>query len=64
MYGVLAKMHSTHYFLATLYNKLYRSGEAPDMWANSIVTLAYEGGLTSDATNFRMIAITSCLSKP
>ena len=64
MYGVLAKMPSTHYFLATLYNKLDRCGEAPDIWANSIVTLAYKGGETGETSNFRMIALTSCLAKP
>ena len=64
MYGVLAKMPCTHYFLATLYNKLDGSGEAPNVWGNSNVTLAFKGGLTSDASNFRMIALTSCLSKP
>ena len=64
MYGVLAKMPCTHYFLATLYNKLDQSGEAPDVWSNSNVTLAFKDGLTNDASNFRMIALTSCLSKP
>ena len=64
MYGVLAKMPSTHYFLATLYNKLDRCGEAPDIWANIIVTLAYKGGDTGETSNFRMIALTSCLAKP
>ena len=64
MYGVLAKMPSTHYFLATLYNKLDECGIAPEIWANSIVVLAYKGGETDDATCFRMIALTSCLAKP
>ena len=64
MYGVLAKLPSTHYFLATLYNKLESCGSAPNIWANSNVILAYKGGVTSDATNFRMIALTSCLAKP
>ena len=63
IYGVLAKMPSTQYFLATLYNKLDKSSIAPNNWTMSIVVLAYKDGNTDDASNFRMIALTSCLAK-
>ena len=64
MYGILVKKPCTHYFLATLYNRLDKNGTAPDIWGNSIVTLVFKAGKTNDASNFRMIALTSCLSKP
>ena len=47
-----------------MYNKLEKSREAPEIWANSIVTLAHKGDDPSEITNFRMIALTSCLAKP
>ena len=50
--------------MATLYNKLNESCIAPDNWARSVVILVYKDGNTDDATNFRMIALTSCLAKP
>ena len=64
LYGVLAKLPSTHHFLATLYNKTDKSGVAMDISTNCYLVLAHKAGEPSDPGNFRMLAMTSCLAKP
>ena len=62
-YGILAKLSSTHHFLATLFSKLLLTNDPPDMWSSSKVILIHKKGDTNDPGNFRMIALTSCVEK-
>ena len=64
LYGVLARLPSVHHFLATLYTKTHETSVAPASWANSIVILLHKAGDETDPSNFRLIALTSCLGKP
>ena len=64
LYGVLARLPTAHHFLATLYNKTDKSGVAMDISTNCYLVLAYKAGEQSDPSNFRMLAMTSCLAKP
>ena len=64
LYGILAKLPTTHHFLATLYNKTDKSGVAMDISTNCYLVLAHKAGDSSDPGNFRMLAMTSCLVKP
>ena len=62
-YGILAKLSSTHYFLATVFSKLLLTNDPPDMWSSSKVILIHKKGDTNEPGNFRMIALTSCVGK-
>ena len=62
-YGILAKLSSTHHFLATLFSKLLLTNDPPDMWSSSKVILIHKKGDTNEPGNFRMIALTSCVGK-
>ena len=62
-YGILAKLSSTHHFLATLFSKLLLTHDPPDMWSSSKVILIHKKGNTNEPGNFRMIALTSCVGK-
>ena len=64
LYGVLAKLPAVHHFLATHYNKTQASSLAPKVWAGSIVKLCHKAGSTNDPSNFRPLALSSCLGKP
>ena len=64
LYGVLAKLPAVHHFLATHYNKTQASSLAPKVWAGSIVKLCHKAGSTEDPSNFRPLALSSCLGKP
>ena len=63
LYGLLRNLDTTHHFLATLFNKLLQSGDPPELWSESRVTLIYKSGDTGSPQNFRMISLTSCVSK-
>ena len=62
-YGVLKKLPTTHHFLATLYNKVTESGLPPPSWCDSRITLIHKKGETNIPSNFRMIALASCVGK-
>ena len=64
LYGVLAKLPSVHHFLATLYTKTHETSVAPASWATSMVVLLYKAGDEAEPSNFRLIALTSCIGKP
>ena len=63
MYGLLRKLPSTHHFMATLFTKVLASGEPPESWSKSKVTLIHKAGATTEPSNFRMISLTSCVGK-
>lgn len=63
MYGLMRNIPSTHHFLATLFSKMLMTPDPPDSWSQSSVTLIYKAGSTDDPANFRMISLTSCVSK-
>ncbi len=63
LYGILYKLPSLHHVLATLFTKMNESCLAPASWARSTVILAHKGGEADDPSQFRMIALTSCLGK-
>ena len=64
LYGVLAKLPSVHHFLATHYNKTDASSLAPKSWAGSLVKLCHKAGNTDEPSNFRPLALSSCLATP
>ena len=39
MYGILCKLPATHHVLATIFTKLMNTGDPPQSWSNSSVTL-------------------------
>ena len=64
MYGLLRKLPTTHSFLATVFSKiLLETNDPPESWSSSNVTLIYKSNDLSKPENFRMIALTSCVSK-
>ena len=44
LYGILARLPTTHHFLATLYNKTEKSGVAMDISSNCYLVLAHKAG--------------------
>ena len=64
LYGVLGKLPSVHHFLATHYNKTDASSLAPKAWTGSLVKLLHKAGSTDEPSNFRPLALSSCLGKP
>ena len=64
LYGVLAKLPSVHWFLATHYTKTLQSCLAPQTWASSKLILCHKDGDTGQPSNFRPLALSSCLGKP
>ena len=44
LYGILSKLPSTHWFLATLYNKIDEDGIAPSSWTGCLLTLILKAG--------------------
>ena len=52
----------TH-FMATLFNKLIKSGTAPACWGCARIKLIYKSSDCSDPSNFRPIALTSVVGK-
>ena len=64
MYGLFRNIPSTHHFLATLYSKLLlESNDPPEDWSQSKITLIHKSGDPNAPENFRMISLTSCISK-
>ena len=62
--GHLKHLESTHHFLATLYTKTLLSSPTPwEGWGSSSIVLIHKGGDTGDPSNFRPIALTSCVGK-
>ena len=62
-YFHLCHLPSTHHFMATLFNKLIKSGSAPACWGCARIKLIYKSGDHSDPSNFRPIALTSVVGK-
>ena len=62
-YGILKKLPCLHHVLATLYNKVLKTGTPPPKWAKSKITLIYKKGDAMDPSNFRMIALASTFGK-
>ena len=64
LYGLLKNLPTVHHFLATMYTRmLLESQDPPDNWSNSKVVLIYKSGDPGSPENFRMISLTSCVSK-
>ena len=64
MNGHLKNLESTHHFLATLFTKTLLSSPTPwEGWGLSSIVLIHKGGETGDPSNFRPIALTSCVGK-
>ena len=63
MYGLFRKLPCTHHFMSTLYTKLLQTGEPPESWLTSRVSLIYKANSADDPANFRMISLTSCIGK-
>ena len=62
--GHLKNLESTHHFLATLFTKTLLSSPTPwEGWGSSSIVLIHKGGETGDPSNFRPIALTSCVGK-
>ena len=63
-YHHLWKLPSTHAFLASLFNKIIASGQPPpNSWSCARIRLIYKGSDTSSPSNFRPIALSSCIGK-
>ena len=62
-YYHLNHLPSTHHFMATLFNKLIKSGTAPACWGLARIKLIYKTGDNSDPSDFRPIALTSVVGK-
>ena len=62
-YRTLLKLETTHHILATYFNKVFMSGAHPPSWGESVVKLIRKKGVTSDPSNFIMIALTGCIGK-
>ena len=64
MYGLLKNTPCVHHFLATLFSQLLlETHDPPENWSRCRVTLIHKGGDTNLPENFRMISLTSCVSK-
>ena len=62
--GHLKNLESTHHFLATLFTKTLLSSPTPwEGWGASSIVLIHKAGDTGDPSNFRPIALTSCVGK-
>ncbi len=63
LYGILRKLPATHHFMGTLFSKLIISGDPPESWSNSRISLIYKANDTNDPGNFRMISLTCAVGK-
>lgn len=63
IYGFLAKMPTTHHFLATMFTKIRDNSDAPPVWGSSRIILLHKGGKTDDPSLFRMISLTANVGK-
>ncbi|KAI8512078.1 hypothetical protein Bbelb_111780 [Branchiostoma belcheri] len=63
MYGHLKHLPACHLFLSTLFSKLLASGDPPTSWSSCNVSLLHKDGSPEAGENFRMICLTSCVSK-
>ena len=62
--GHLKNLESTHHFLATLFTKTLLSSPTPwEGWSASTIVLIHKKGETGEPSNFRPIALTSCVGK-
>ena len=63
-YHHLWKLPSTHGFLAILFNKIIESGQPPPSnWSSARIRLICKGSDVSSPSNFRPIALSSCVGK-
>ena len=46
-----------------LFNSILSTGSFPDIWRNNIIVPIYKSGVADNPSNYRGIAISSCLSK-
>ena len=46
-----------------LFNRILLNGQFPDCWRNNLIKPLHKGGDSSDPSNYRGIAMSSCLSK-
>ena len=64
MYGLMKNTPCVHHFLATLFSQLLlETHDPPESWSCCKVTLIHKGGDTNLPEHFRMISLTSCVSK-
>ena len=62
--GHLRNLESTHHLLATLFTKTLLVSPSPwEGWASSSIVLIHKAGDTGEPSNFRPIALTSCVGK-
>ena len=63
-YGHLRNLESSHHFLASLFTKTLFSSPSPwEGWGTSSIVLIHKAGDVGDPSNFRPIALTSCIGK-
>ena len=63
-YGHLKNLESSHHFLATLFSKTLLSSPSPwEGWGASSIVLIHKAGDVGEPSNFRPIALTSCIGK-
>ena len=62
-YGILYHLPSVHHILASLYTTILKIGKPPLAWGESTITLIHKKGPEDDPSNFRMIALSSCIGK-
>jgi ribonuclease HI len=56
--------HTTHYFILSLFNEIWGSGNIPLLWREAfIIPIAKPGKDPSDPLNYRPISLTSCMGK-
>jgi len=63
MYGLFNKLPATQHFMGTLFTKIMESGDPPETWSNSNVSLIYKSNSTDNPANFRMISLTCAVGK-
>ena len=62
-FGVLFKLEAVHEMLAAMFNKCIQLGTCPSYWCESKVVLCHKKGSLKEFSNYRMIALGSCIGK-
>ncbi len=63
LYGIMRKLPATHHFMSTLFSKLLVTGDPPESWSNSRISLIHKANDTDIPSNFRMISLTCAVGK-
>ncbi len=54
---------ATNHFMGTMFSKLLLSGDPPESWSSTRISLIYKANDTNDPGNFRMISLTCTVGK-